>query len=115
VATAIRTKTSRSARSKKPAARAARSAQRRDQWLVLSFLGAGLVSVALLHVWLRLQVVHLGYVLAASAKLQNQLEQENRELRVEMASLTSPERLEAMARARLGLARPQKGQVIVLP
>jgi cell division protein FtsL len=78
-------------------------------------LGGALVSLALLHVWLRLQVVHMGYVLSTSAKLQNQLEQENRELRVEIATLTSPDRLEAMARGRLGLARPQKGQVIVLP
>jgi cell division protein FtsL len=74
-----------------------------------------LVVLALLYVWLRLQVVHMGYVLATTTKLQNQLEQENRELKVEMATLTSPERLQAMARRRLGLAPPQKGQVIVLP
>jgi cell division protein FtsL len=78
-------------------------------------LGVGLVGLALLHVWLRLQVIHMGYALSARAKLQNQLEQENRELRVEIATLTSPERLAAMARGRLGLARPQKGQVVVLP
>jgi hypothetical protein len=29
--------------------------------------------------------------------------------------LTSPDRLEAMARRRLGLMSPEKGQVIVLP
>jgi cell division protein FtsL len=74
-----------------------------------------LVGLALLHVWLRLQVVQMGYVLSTTAKLQNQLEQENRELRVEIATLTSPERLEEMARRRLGLSPPQKGQVIVLP
>jgi cell division protein FtsL len=83
--------------------------------LLLSVLVGALVSLALLHVWSRLQVVQMGYVLSTSAKLQNQLEQENRELRVEIATLTSPDRLEGRARGRLGLARPQKGQVIVLP
>jgi cell division protein FtsL len=74
-----------------------------------------LVGVALLHVWLRLQVVHMGYALSTTSKLQNQLEQESRELKVELATLTSPDRLETMARKRLGLAPPEKGQVIVLP
>lgn len=78
-------------------------------------LALGLVGLALLHVWLRLQVVHMGYVLSTTAKLQNQLEQENRQLKVELATLTSPDRIEAMARQRLGLVPPEKGQVIVLP
>jgi cell division protein FtsL len=72
-------------------------------------------SVVLLHVWLRLQVVNEGYGLSATTKLQQRLEQEQRELRVEYATLTSPERIEALARRRLGLRPPEKGQVIVLP
>jgi len=78
-------------------------------------LGLCLVGLSLLHVWLRLQVVHLGYVLSTTSKLHNQLEQENRELKVELATLTSPERLEAVARTRLGLVEPEKGQVVLLP
>jgi cell division protein FtsL len=91
---------------------------RKQRWrhnLGVALLGLALVGVALSHVWLRLQVVHLGYVLSTTSKLQNQLEQEQRELKVELATLTSPDRLEAMARKRLGLAAPEKGQVIVLP
>jgi cell division protein FtsL len=60
-------------------------------------------------------VVQIGYALSTTNKLQNQLEQENRELKVELATLTSPDRLEAMARKRLGLTPPEKGQVIILP
>jgi len=78
-------------------------------------LGFCLFILGLVHVWLRLQVVHMGYVLSTTTKLQGRLEQENRELKVELASLTSPDRLEAMARRRLGLMPPEKGQVIVLP
>jgi cell division protein FtsL len=89
--------------------------QRRRHALVFALLALGFVGVALLHVWLRLQVVHMGYVLSTMSKLENQLEQENRELKVELATLTSPDRLESMARRRLGLVPPEKGQVIVLP
>ncbi len=89
--------------------------QRPRHVMSIAFLALGLVGVALLHVWLRLQVVHMGYVLSTTSKLQNQLEQENRELKVELATLTSPDRLEAMSRRRLGLRPPEKGQVIVLP
>lgn len=78
-------------------------------------LSAGLIALVLIHVWLRLQVVHTGYVLATTSKLQSRLEQENRELKIELATLTSPERLETLAQKRLGLRPPKKGQVIVLP
>lgn len=74
-----------------------------------------LLGIVLVHVWLRLQVVQMGYVLATASKLQSRLEQENRELKVELATLTTRDRLHEMARRRLGLAAPQKGQVIVLP
>jgi cell division protein FtsL len=74
-----------------------------------------LACVALLYVWLRLQVLNQGYALSVTTKLQQRLEQEQRELKLEHATLTSPERVEAMARQRLGLRAPEKGQVIVLP
>jgi cell division protein FtsL len=90
-------------------------ALRRRPFLLPVVLGLGLVAMALLHVWLRLQVIHLGYVLSTRSKLQSQLEQENRELKVELATLTSPGRLEAMARSRLGMTEPERAQMVVLP
>jgi len=80
--------------------------------VVLSCL---LVALAPLLVWQRLRVVQLGYVLSTGAKLERRLEQTNRELKLEMATLTAPERLEAMARRRLGLRDPETGQVVRLP
>ena len=82
---------------------------------VFALLVFGLIGAVLVHVWLRLQVVRMGYVLSTTSKLQARLEQENRELKVELATMTSPDRLEAMARQRLGLVQPEKGQVVVLP
>ena len=87
----------------------------RKRSVFLFILAIGLVGLVWLHVWLRLQVVHTGYVLSTTSKLQSRLEQENRELRIELATLTSPDRLESLARRRLGLKQPEKGQVIVLP
>jgi cell division protein FtsL len=80
-----------------------------------ALLALGLIGVLLIHVWLRLQVVHMGYVLSTATKLQGRLEQENRELKIELATMTSPDRLESLARRRLGLVPPEKGQIIVLP
>jgi cell division protein FtsL len=95
------------------AGRKGRAARRPNGLLfVLAFALIGLVW---LHVWLRLQVVRTGYVLSTTSKLQSRLEQENRELRIELATMTSPDRLESLARRRLGLRQPEKGQVIVLP
>ncbi|MSP37866.1 MAG: cell division protein FtsL [Deltaproteobacteria bacterium] len=92
-----------------------RSAASRWRIFFAVILGVSLIGVVLAHVWLRLQVVRMGYVLSTSSKLQTRLEQENRELKFELATLNSPDKLEALARQRLGLAPPEKGQVIVLP
>jgi cell division protein FtsL len=94
--------------------RAARS-ERRRRILRYSLILVCFALVVLLHVWLRLQVLDQGYALSATTKLQQRLEQEQRELRVEYATLIAPERVEALARRRLGLRPPEKGQVIVLP
>jgi cell division protein FtsL len=56
----------------------------------------------------------MGYVLSTASKLNSHLEQENRELKLELATLTSPERLQRMAKNRLGLVEPEKDQVVIL-
>ncbi len=95
-------------------ARKGRAGRRKNIFLIVA-LAVGLIGLVWLHVWLRLQVVQMGYVLSTTSKLQSRLEQENRELKIELATMTSPDRLESLARRRLGLRQPEKGQVIVLP
>jgi len=73
------------------------------------------VGVSLLLVWVRLQVVHTGYELSAARHLAHRLEQEQRELELELATLTSPRRLEALARERLGMGPPTPGQIVSVP
>lgn len=71
--------------------------------------------IALSLVWVRLQVVHVGYDLSTARQLERKLEQEQRELTLEIAALTSPRRLEEMARVRLGMRPPLDDQVVNAP
>ncbi len=82
-------------------------------WLGLS-VAVG-VLIALGHVWLRLKVVDLGYRIVTTRQLIEKLQQEQHELTIEAATLDAPERLAKVARLRLGMTRPEKGQEAVLP
>jgi len=88
-----------------------------EQRLALAIaLGALMVvAVALLLVWVRLQAVDTGYQLSAARHLTHRLEQEQRELEIELATLTSPRRLELLARERLGMGPPTPGQIVSVP
>lgn len=80
---------------------------------------ATLVSIGVLfalgHVWLRLKVSDVGYRLDATRQAVERLRQEANELVADSASLDNSTRLEELARTRLGLQRPTKGQEAVLP
>ena len=73
------------------------------------------VVIALGHVWLRLKVVDLGYQLLTTRQLIEKLAQEEHELTIEVATLDAPTRIEELARTRLGMARPERGQEAALP
>ena len=83
--------------------------------LAVSVGALAVVAVALLLVWVRLQTVHAGYELSTARRLAHRLEQEQRELEIEVATLTSPRRLEQIARERLGMGPPTPGQIVSVP
>jgi len=68
-----------------------------------------------LEVWLHLQTTELGYQLSALHKLVERLGAERSELEVELATLSSPRSLDAVAKARLRLRPPREGEVVGLP
>ncbi len=70
--------------------------------------GLGIAEVAR-----RQRVIELGYQLTDAVTEQHRLEEENRRLRLEKSVLTSPERIERLARA-VGMSQPSAGQVIVV-
>ena len=93
-----------------------RRTERERRWSRRLVLAAGVVLAAsLVLVWVRLQVVHTGYELSAARQLERKLEQEQRELALEIATLSSPRRLEERARARLAMRPPAAGEVVSLP
>ena len=86
------------------------------RWLVRRTITLGLVLVALcmVQVWLRLQVVDIGYQLSAARQMQERLEQQRRELEVELAMLRDRGHLATLTQKRLGMHEPEKGQVVEL-
>ncbi len=72
-----------------------------------------LVVAGLTYAWSASRVIRLGYQISA---LQAELKEGydlNRKLRIELASLRRPERVEAIASKQLGLIRPPTQKVII--
>jgi len=80
----------------------------------IAALGLVLLVLCLAQVWLRLQVVDVGYQLSAARMMLQRLDHEHRQLRAELATLQDAAALADAARAKSGLVEPQKGQVVEL-
>jgi cell division protein FtsL len=76
-------------------------------WVMVILAGFGALMV-------RLEITQEGYRLSALRGERRQLEERNRELRLEVAQLSSHERLRAIA-ARDGLGPPARGHVVMVP
>jgi cell division protein FtsL len=72
------------------------------------------VAAALFYVWTHVATVRLGYDLSAEAKIHEKLVEANRGLRIEIATLKSPQRLKELAHGRYLMAAPVAGQVRLL-
>lgn len=77
--------------------------------------GVAIASAVALKVWLHLQITEAGYQLNLLHQLFVRLGAERSELEAELATLTSPRSLDAIARKRLGLQSPREGQIVGLP
>jgi len=80
--------------------------------LVLSLLV--LVAVALVYVWSHLHNTQLKYRIAEEMTVREHLLEENRRLKVEIATLKSPQRIESIAREKLKLQYPEREQVVLI-
>jgi cell division protein FtsL len=78
------------------------------------FFIALLLLVSLFFVWSRLQLVHLEYEISSQSTRLRTLQQETRALRLEVATLNSPARVEQIARTKLGLRPPTPEQVVII-
>jgi len=76
-------------------------------------IAAPVVAAALFYVWAQLTTVLLGYRISEAADRLQSLREQNRSLRLEEASLRSPERLQRIG-VRFGLGPPVRRQVVEL-
>ncbi|MFP6663678.1 MAG: hypothetical protein VCC00_05715 [Deltaproteobacteria bacterium] len=74
-----------------------------------------MILAGLFQVYTGLRVSELSYELSHAHEVQARLGREKQELRVALAAATAPDRLEALAKERLGLRPPAPGQVVMLP
>ena len=94
------------------------TAATRTAWEPLRVVGraallvSALAAVGIFHVWSHTRVTAAGYRLGELQRTQEALRAERNRLEVEVATLRAPGRLEAFARARLGMAPPAPGAVV---
>jgi cell division protein FtsL len=73
-----------------------------------------IVAALLFYVGGKVKIVQLGYQIEALEKEKSDLERENRALRIEAASLSSPARIEEIALKRLGMVRIAREKLIIV-
>jgi cell division protein FtsL len=77
-------------------------------------LVTSLILVGFTTLMVRLAVVTEGYRLSALSAELAELQQSNRALRLEVAELSSHQRLRVLA-SKFGMGPPARGQVVVVP
>lgn len=81
-------------------------------WIILMIF---LFAETLLYVWCRVQCFNTGIAIDHEMHTRQALVKQRNMLDVELARLRSPERVEAIARTRLGLVMPDAHQRVMLP
>ncbi len=81
-------------------------------WIVLM---AFFFVEALFYAWCRVQCVNAGYGIDRETRRHQTLLKARNTMRIELARLKSPERIETIARTRLGLVMPEAQQTVTLP
>ena len=79
----------------------------------LAILGI-ITLVAIFHVWSRVKVVDLNLQVSEMRRQLKEQEQEQGRLKLEVASLKAPARIETIAKGELGMSLPTEQQVIVI-
>ncbi|MBE9547660.1 MAG: cell division protein FtsL [Proteobacteria bacterium] len=95
----------------------ARHNKKEDRDLKLStmiIVSLVLMTTALIYVWSHVHFTKLNYLIAEEMGIRDSLLEENRKLKVEYATLKSPQNIEAIARAKLNMYYPEREQVIFL-
>lgn len=88
---------------------------RSASWVWYAVVALVGLTLALGQVWIRLQVVAVGYQLSNTRQLVHSLQGERQALRMQWSALVAPTRLAERAEQRLGLGVPQPEQIVRVP
>ena len=83
--------------------------------LLWALVFACLAGSGLFHTHLKVRAVSLAYDLSEATARHRRLLERRAALRLEVATLESPQRIERIARERLGMRPPAPGQIVVVP
>ena len=78
--------------------------------MLICFMGTGIG-----YVWSNFERTQIGYDLSQLKKEEMRFQEINRKLKLELATLKSPQNLEHLAVQQLGLSPPKPEQIILLP
>ncbi|EKD22174.1 MAG: hypothetical protein ACD_87C00126G0002 [uncultured bacterium] len=78
------------------------------------FITTVLMAVLLIYVWSHIHMTELEYQIARELSSKEQYSEEQAKLKVELATLKSPQRIEIIAREKLQMTYPGREQVILL-
>ncbi|ACH37513.1 MULTISPECIES: cell division protein FtsL [Citrifermentans] len=101
----------------KVAAPARPGAVPRESWISFPYLTGVMVLltlVSIFHVWSRVELIDMNLKIGEASRQLKEQQQENKRLRVEVASLKAPARIEALAKGELGMALPSDQQVVLV-
>ena len=96
-----------------PIVREVDEARQRELWKTVG-LTVGLVIAALFFAWPHMELMVNGYRIEQLQKEKDAEEEMTRRLRLEIETLRSPKRIEALATTRLHLVAPKQDEAIVL-
>lgn len=82
------------------------------KFLMISMILFTVVSV--FHVWSRFRLIELNLQISSSSREFKEADQEQKRLKLEVASLRAPSRIEAIAKSELDMALPSQQQVILV-
>jgi len=78
------------------------------------FIATVLMAVLLIYVWSHIHMTELEYQIARELSSKEQFSEEQAKLKLELATLKSPQRIEIIAREKLQMTYPGREQVILL-
>ena len=78
------------------------------------FITSVLMAVTLIYVWSHIHMTELEYQIARELSSAEQIKEERTKLKMELATLRSPRRIETIAREKLQMTYPERTQVIML-